>query len=89
MPKIEIYSKMLCPYCHRARRTLDDLGLKYELIEITFSPARRAQMIERSGRYTVPQIFIDGHAIGGSDDLELARRNGQLQSLLDAAGGSA
>ena len=82
MPSVEIYSKMLCPYCSRAKQTLDSLGVSYKTIEITFSRSRRAEMIERSNRTTVPQIFIDGYHIGGSDDLEAARASGLLTDIL-------
>jgi len=82
MPKIEMYSKMLCPYCARAKRTLDRLGLAYEVVDITFRGSLRQQMIERSQRATVPQIFIDGFHIGGSDDLEAARESGLLKEVL-------
>ncbi len=83
MPKIEMYSKMLCPFCHRAKRTLDNLGLRYEIIEVTFRRTRWQEMVERSNRSTVPQIFIDGFHIGGSDDLEHARNSGLLKKVLD------
>jgi len=87
VPKIEIYNKMLCPFCHRAKRTLDELGLTYEVIEVTFSRKRWREMKERSNRTTVPQIFIDGHHIGGSDDLEHARASGTLRKLLEKSSG--
>ena len=83
MPKIEVYSKMLCPFCHRAKGTLDKLGLSYEVIEVTFNWKRKREMEERSNRSTVPQIFINDFHIGGSDDLEDARSNGLLQKVLD------
>ena len=83
MPKIEIYTSMICPYCHRAKRTLDSLGLSYEEIEVTLGGNRKQEMIERSNRTTVPQIFIDDYHIGGSDDLEDARTSGLLQKVLD------
>lgn len=82
MATIEIYSKFLCPYCSRAKRTLDALGLGYESIEITLNPGRRAEMIQRSGRTSVPQIFIGEVHIGGSDDLELAKESGLLKKVL-------
>lgn len=79
---IEIYSKFLCPYCSKAKRTLDKLGLSYQSIEITFNPHRRAEMIQRSGRTTVPQIFVGDVHIGGSDDLEAARESGLLNKVV-------
>ncbi len=83
MPEIEMYSKLLCPYCSRAKRTLTDLGANFTVKDITFKPSLRKEMIERSGRHTVPQIFIDGRHIGGSDDLEDARESGLLNKLLN------
>jgi len=82
MPKVEIYSKMLCPFCSRAKRTLDSLGVSYKNIEITFNRSRRAEMITRSNRTTVPQIFINDYHIGGSDDLEIAKSSGLLKNVL-------
>jgi glutaredoxin 3 len=78
-----MYSKWLCPYCARAKRTLAELGLNPEVKDITFKPSLRRQMIERTGRHTVPQIFIDGRHIGGSDDLEAARESGLLCKLIN------
>ena len=82
-PKIEMYSKMLCPYCARAKRTLNRLELEYETLDITFRASLRQQMIERSQRFTVPQLFVDGYHIGGSDDLEAARQSGLLKKVLE------
>ncbi len=83
MARIEIYTKMLCPYCARAKRLLGDKGAGFEEYEISGDAARRHEMIGRAnGRTTVPQIFIDGRHIGGSDDLAALDRNGQLDPLL-------
>lgn len=82
MPTIEMYSKMLCPYCHRAKRTLQLRGLDFNIIDITFKPGQRAEMIKRSSRTTVPQIFIGGYHVGGSDDLEIAKESGLLEKLI-------
>jgi glutaredoxin 3 len=85
MAKIEIYTKFLCPYCTRAKRLLDTKGAAYEEIDISTGGPRRTEMIERSGgRQTVPQIFIDGRHIGGSDDLQALDRSGGLDPLLSA-----
>ena len=59
------------------------LGENFTVKDITFKPSVRKEMIERSGRHTVPQIFIDGRHIGGSDDLEHARQSGLLNQLLN------
>jgi glutaredoxin 3 len=84
MPRIEIYTKFLCPYCTRARALLKSKGVDdVEEYDITMGGPRRAEMLERSnGRTTVPQIFIDGRHIGGSDDLAALDRAGGLDPLL-------
>lgn len=83
MPKVEIYTKFFCGYCARAKRLLDGKGVEYEEYEVTADPPRRAEMIHRAhGRTTVPQIFIDGRHVGGSDDLHALDRAGRLDLLL-------
>jgi glutaredoxin 3 len=85
MAKIEIYTKAFCPYCHRAKALLDGKHAAYEEIDLTMGGPKRAEMIERSGgRTTVPQIFIDGKHVGGSDDLAALDRQGGLDELLAA-----
>jgi GrxC family glutaredoxin len=69
MTKIEIYSKEWCPYCTKAKMLLRGKGLEYEEKDTTTDIVMEQEMIERSGRRSVPQIFIDGHSIGGYDDL--------------------
>lgn len=86
MAKIEIYTKFGCPYCLRAKRLLDSKGAAYEEYDITLGGPQRPEMIERAGgRTTVPQIFIDGRHIGGSDDLAALDAQGALDPLLKAA----
>jgi glutaredoxin 3 len=83
MAKIEMYTKAFCPYCARAARLLEAKGARVEEHDITMGGPGRAEMIERSGgRTTVPQIFIDGRHIGGSDDLAALDRQGGLDPLL-------
>ena len=60
MADIEIYTQDTCPYCQRAKGLLNELGLSYTEYEVSFDADKRAEMISRSQRYTVPQIFIDG-----------------------------
>ena len=79
-----MYSKSWCSYCQRARSLLRAKGMQYEEIDIDEQPDRRAEMIERSGRSTVPQIFIDDRHIGGSDDLYALDAAGGLDPLLRA-----
>lgn len=83
MAKVEIYTKQLCPYCTRAKSLLSRKGAAFEEIDITMGGPRRAEMIERAGgRSTVPQVFIDGVHIGGSDELAGLDRRGELEPLL-------
>jgi len=85
MAKVEIYTKAFCPYCSRAMRLLDGKGVTPEEYDITMGGPRRAEMIDRAnGRTTVPQVFIDGRHIGGSDDLAALDRGGKLDPLLAA-----
>jgi glutaredoxin 3 len=83
MAKVEIYSTMFCPYCARARSLLQRKGVEFTDIDVDAQPERRDEMVERAGgRYTVPQIFIDGEHIGGSDDLMALDRDGRLDAKL-------
>lgn len=83
MARVEIYTKMGCPYCTRARALLSTKGAAFEEYDITMGGPKRAEMLERAnGGYTVPQIFIDGAHIGGSDDLAALDRAGKLDPLL-------
>ncbi len=82
MNKIEIYTKGYCPYCKRAKATLNNLGLTFEEFEITDSEKFTEEMQARSSRKTVPQIFIGGQHIGGGDDFHFALRDGKLAHLL-------
>ncbi|QYE35050.1 glutaredoxin 3 [Polymorphobacter sp. PAMC 29334] len=83
MAKVEVYTKFLCPFCARAMKLLKSKGVDVEEIDITMGGPKRTEMLGRSeGRTTVPQIFIDGRAIGGSDDLAALDSRGQLDPLL-------
>jgi glutaredoxin 3 len=85
MAKVEIYTKFLCPYCSRAKALLTGKGAAFEEHDISMGGPLRAEMLERSGgRNTVPQVFIDGKHIGGSDDLAALDRAGKLDPLLAA-----
>jgi glutaredoxin 3 len=85
MAKVEIYTKAFCPYCSRAMRLLADKGVEPEETDITLGGSKRAEMLARAnGRTTVPQVFIDGRHIGGSDDLAALDRAGGLDPLLAA-----
>ena len=85
MPTVEIYTKFTCPYCSRAKALLNEKGVKFEEYDISMGGPKRAEMLERAnGQVTVPQIFISGHHIGGSDDLADLERAGKLDDLLAA-----
>ena len=85
MAKVEIYTKAFCSYCVRAKQLLDSKGVDYEEFDLTFGGAKRAEMVQRAnGRTTVPQIFIDGEHVGGSDDLAALERRGELDARLAA-----
>lgn len=84
MARVEVFTTLVCPYCVRAKQLLDSLGASYEEIRIDLDDAKRQEMMSRSGRRTVPQIFINGESIGGCDDLYDLHRAGQLQPKLSA-----
>lgn len=69
MANVEIYTKATCPFCHRAKALLSEKGVAFQDIPIDGDADKREEMIVRSGRTTVPQIFIDAQHIGGCDDL--------------------
>ena len=79
---IEIYSKEWCPYCLKAKALLTSKGLEFTVRDVTDNPALEREMIERSHRRTVPQIFIDGKSIGGYDDLSQLNVTGELDRML-------
>jgi glutaredoxin 3 len=85
MAHVEIYTKFFCPYCARAKKLLEGKGVQYEEHDISMDAGKRAEMMQRAmGRHTVPQIFIDGRHIGGSDDLAALDRSGGLDPMLAA-----
>ncbi len=86
MQQVTIYTTAYCPYCIRAKQLLKERGMAdYEEIKVDEDPAQRQIMMERSGRRTVPQIWIGETHVGGCDDLFALDRSGELQPLLDAA----
>ena len=82
MAKIEIYCSNFCIYCTMALQLLDRKGVAYNKILVDRDPRLRAEMEQRSQRDTVPQIFIDGHHIGGCDDITALERSGRLDPIL-------
>ena len=82
MAKIEIYTTPFCGYCARAKGLLDSKGAAYEEMDVMMDEKKRTEMRERSKRSTVPQIFINGQHIGGSDELAALEQAGKLDALL-------
>ena len=83
MAKVEMYTTMWCGYCARARGLLQKKGVAFEDIDVEADTSKREEMVQRAhGRRTVPQIFIDGVHVGGSDDLAALDRAGKLDPLL-------
>ena len=83
MAQVEIYTKAFCPYCARAMNLLSSKGVTPEETDITMDRGKREEMSQRAnGRTTVPQIFIDGAHVGGSDDLAALERDGKLDAML-------
>jgi glutaredoxin 3 len=82
-PEVEIYTSMWCPYCHRAKALLSRKSVAFHEIDVTFDQAKRVEMSGRAeGRTTVPQIFIGGAPVGGSDELSTLEAGGGLDKLL-------
>jgi len=85
MAKVEIYTKFLCGYCARAKKLLALKGVEFEETDITMNAEKRDEMLSRSnGARRVPQIFIGGRHVGGSDDLAALDTAGELEPLLAA-----
>jgi len=85
VPEITMYSTAVCPYCINAERLLNSKGVtQITKIRIDLEPERRAEMMQRTGRRTVPQIYIGERHVGGFDDLYALDRAGELDELLAA-----
>jgi glutaredoxin 3 len=83
MAKVEMYTTMWCGYCARARGLLQKKGVAFDDIDVESDTSKREEMLQRAnGRTSVPQIFIDGVHVGGSDDLAALDRAGKLDPLL-------
>lgn len=85
MKPVTVYSTRVCPYCMLAKRLLGNKGVSYQEIMVDQNDSLRAEMMQRSGRRTVPQIFIGDRHVGGFDDLAALDRAGQLDPLLREA----
>jgi glutaredoxin 3 len=83
LAKVEIYTTHFCPFCIRAKSLLKGKGVAFEEIDVGDDPELREKMFERAGgRYTVPEIFINGRIIGGYDELKALDDAGRLDALL-------
>jgi glutaredoxin 3 len=78
---VEVYTTKICPYCDRAKALLARRGIAYTEIDVSNDDAKRAWLVSASGRRTVPQIFIGGKCVGGSDDIHELDRKGELLVL--------
>ena len=83
--EVKMYTTRFCPYCVRARSLLANKNVKFIDIAVDSEPDLRREMVELSGRYTVPQIWIGSKHIGGYDDIAMLDRQGQLDQMLQAA----
>ncbi len=84
MKRVQIYTKSWCGFSRRAKALLDAKGVDYHEVDVTDDRRREGEMIARSGRHTVPQVFIDGVHIGGADDLARLDAAGDLDRMLGA-----
>jgi len=82
MPKVVIYGTFFCPYCFAAKRLLKQQKVTFDEVRVDKEPGKKQEMITKSGRFTVPQVFIDDYHVGGYDDLVVHNRSGKLNQLL-------
>ena len=85
MVRVLMYLTAACPFCQSAERLLLEKGVRIEKIRVDLEPARRAEMTQKSGRRTVPQIWIGERHVGGCDDLYALDREGKLDPLLEGS----
>ena len=83
MARVVVYTTRMCPYCVRAKKLLDARGIVYEEIDVGSNVELRVDLVHRTGRRTVPQIFIDERAIGGFEELAALDADGALAGLSD------
>ncbi len=79
---VVLYTTRYCPYCIRAKQLLTSKGVEYQEIAVDNEPQLREEMMQKSGRYTVPQIWIGEEHVGGCDELYLLERQGRLDAML-------
>lgn len=85
MPSVTLYTTRYCPFCIRAKRLLDSKGVAYTDIAVDEDYRLRQEMMQKSGRHTVPQIWIGDQHVGGCDELYALERSGELDRLLAAS----
>ena len=86
MSNVVIYSSNYCPFCIRAKQLLQSKGLVFEELVVDGDPELRQQMMQKSGRHTVPQIWVGTTHVGGCDDLFALERAGEFDALVQSAG---
>jgi len=84
MTRVVVYSSDYCPYCSRAKSLLQNKGVAFEEIKVDGKPQLRAEMTQKAGRTSVPQIWIGNTHVGGCDDLYALERAGKLDAMLQA-----
>lgn len=80
---VVLYTTPWCPFCVRAKALLKQKGVSYEEIDVSRDPARKREMMEKSGQRTVPQIWIGDQHVGGCDELFVLERQGELDAMLE------
>jgi glutaredoxin 3 len=83
MARVQVYTTASCPFCVRAKRLLQARGIRYDEIDVGGDAEARTELVRRTGRRTVPQIFIDGRAIGGFEELAALDARAELAALTD------
>lgn len=82
MAEVTIYTTRYCPYCRAATALLGEKGVAFTEVDVTGDDAARGELSRRTGRHTVPQVFIGGRSVGGYDDIAALDRTGRLDELL-------
>lgn len=85
MANVKIYTKSYCPHCHATKALFDTLGVEYEEENVE-DPDKQDRLVQRTGHFTVPQVFINDEFIGGNDDLQALQASGELKTLLEGEG---
>jgi glutaredoxin 3 len=86
MNAVRVYVTSYCPYCTMAKRHLDSIGVRYEVVDVTTDAPARSWLVETTGMRTVPQIFVGATPVGGYTDMMAAERDGTFRALLDREG---